>query len=48
MSSINPQRMSLASPDTPLYQYLLAQQAPEHDALCRLRQATCGLERAGM
>ena len=40
--------MSLASPDTPLYQYLLAHQPSEHEALRRLRLATQGIEGAFM
>lgn len=48
MLSIHPSRMSLASPDTPLYQYLLAHQPPAHEALRRLRLATQGIEGAGM
>jgi predicted O-methyltransferase YrrM len=36
--------MALASPETPLYQYLLAHQPQEHEALRRLRLATQGVE----
>jgi predicted O-methyltransferase YrrM len=40
MSIVHPTRMTVASPDTPLYRYLLAHQPPEHEALRGLREAT--------
>jgi len=44
VQSVHPRRMALASPDTPLYQYLLAHQPQEHEAPRRLRLATQGVQ----
>ena len=46
--AVLPRRPSLAATDTPVYQYLLASQPAEHEALRKLRLATQGVERSGM